>query len=207
MFSNFIATYHPAEVTREGARVEAPSGFSVGGYTYFMSKYAGLSVVGGLYRVHELERIEVWNEIISEYFPDFRGRFSCFGFDWLGRQFALDGQRLLEGEPAVLMFEPGTGEVLEIPATFASFHDDEIVNYHNEALASGFFERWSDLNKAPLAHTECAGYKVPLFLGGKDNVENLELIDMEAYWAVVGQLLSQTRDLPPGTRIGNISIS
>ena len=207
MFSNFIATYKPAEVTREGTRALPPVGFSTSGYSDFMSKYAGLSVGGGLYRIHELEKIEEWNEIISEYFAEFRDRFSCFGFDWLGRQFALDRQRLLEGEPTVLMFEPGTGDVFEIPATFASFHDDEIVNYHKEALSSDLFASWSALQKAPLAHTECAGYKVPLFLGGQENVENLELIDMEVYWVVVGQLLTKTRGLPPETKIGNISIS
>jgi hypothetical protein len=207
MFSSFIATYHPSEVKREGAIALPPPGFSVAGYTDFMSKYSGQSVAGGLYRVHELEKIEIWNEILFEYFAAFRGRFSCFGFDWLGRQFALDKQRLLEGEPAVLMFEPGMGEVFEIPATFASFHNDEIINYHKEALASDFFEDWSRLHKAPLGHTECAGYKVPLFFGGQDNVENLELIDMEVYWVLIGQLLDQTREMPPGTRIGNISIS
>jgi hypothetical protein len=207
MFSNFITTYHPAAVTREATRALPPSGLSVSGYTDFMSRYAGLSVAGGLYRIHELEKIEEWNEIVSEYFPDFRGRVSCFAFDWLGRQFALDRQRLVEDEPAVLMFEPGTGEVFEIPATFATFHDDEIVKYHNEVLASALFESWSALHTTPLAHTECAGYKVPLFLGGKENVENLELIDMEVYWVVVGQLLNKTREMPPGTKIGNISIS
>lgn len=206
MFSNFIATFEPAEVTREG-RALPPSGFSVSGYTEFMSKYAGLSVAGGLYRVHELEKIEEWNETVSEYFAEYRGRFSCFGFDWLGRQFALDRQRLLDGEPAVLMFEPGTGDVFELPVTFGAFHDDEIVNYHKEALASDLFATWSGLHKAPLTHTECAGYKIPLFLGGEDDVANLELIDMEVYWVVVGQLLNKTRGLPSGTKIGDISIS
>lgn len=207
MFSRFFETYHPVEGTREGTIASPPPGFSVTGYTDFMSRYSGLSVAGGLYRVHELERIEIWNEIISEYFATYHGRFSCFGFDWLGRQFALDRERLTGGEPAVLMFEPGTGEVFEIPATFASFHNDEIVDYHNEALASDLFESWSSLHKAPLAHTECVGYKLPLFLGGEENVDNLELIDMEVYWVVVGQLLNKTRELPPGTIIKNISIS
>ena len=33
----------------------------------------------------------------------------------------------------------------------------------------------------------CAGYKVPLFLGGDDIVENLEDSDMEVYWEVLTQ--------------------
>ncbi|WP_434798222.1 T6SS immunity protein Tdi1 domain-containing protein [Terrisporobacter vanillatitrophus] len=35
------------------------------------------------------------------------------------------------------------------------------------------------------------GYKVPLFLGGEDDISNLEEIDMEVYWSVTGQLNSQ----------------
>jgi hypothetical protein len=34
---------------------------------------------------------------------------------------------------------------------------------------------------------------VPLFLSGKDEVENLEVIDLEVYWELTGQALQQTR--------------
>ena len=207
MFSKFIAAYHPPETTRERTPAAPLSELSVAGYTEFMSNYSGLSLADGLYRVHELEKIEIWNQLVSDVFTDFPRRFSCFGFDWLGNQFALDRQRSLSGEPAILMFDAGSGEVLEVPATFASFHNDEIVNHHNAALASDFFDSWSLVHKAQLGHTECAGYKVPLFLGGKDVVENLEVIDMEVYWNITGQLWNKTRELPPGTTVGTITIS
>ena len=40
------------------------------------------------------------------------------------------------------MFEPGTGEVLDIPANIIEFHDVEIAEYHEDSLASKFFEEW-----------------------------------------------------------------
>jgi Domain of unknown function (DUF1851) len=56
----------------------------------------------------------------------------------------------------------------------------------------------------PLGTMQCTGYKVPLFLGGKDPAENLEVIDLEVYWSLSGQLRQGTQTLPPGTSIGQV---
>jgi hypothetical protein len=42
----------------------------------------------------------------------------------------------------VLMFDPATASVMKIPADFKSFHNDEIVNYSNEALDAELFSAW-----------------------------------------------------------------
>jgi hypothetical protein len=39
--------------------------------------------------------------------------------------------------------------------------------------------------------TECIGYRVPLFLGGSDTVENLEKVDLDVYWHLHGQLIQK----------------
>ena len=135
---------------------------------------------------------------IAEAFPEFADRACPFGYDWLGRQFAIDIGRQEAGQPLVLLLEPGTGEGLEIPSTFAAFHDEEIVDYRDAALASGFFDTWSRTQGAvvPLPRGNCVGYRVPLFLGGHDDVDNLELIDLEVYWTICGQLRRRTSQLP-----------
>ncbi len=46
--------------------------------------------------------------------------------------------------------------------------------------------------------------QAPLFLGGADEVGNLELSDMEVYWDMTSQLWEAVRDLPEGTKIGNV---
>jgi hypothetical protein len=61
--------------------------------------------------------------MISDAFSDYAQRACPFGYDWLGRQFALDSSRVENGESLVLLMEPGTAEVLEIPLSFAAFHE------------------------------------------------------------------------------------
>jgi Domain of unknown function (DUF1851) len=175
------------------------------GYRELAGRFAGCSFNDGIYRLHDEgtgPRGEAW---ITESFPRFASRACPFGYDWLGRQFAVDSERLEGGQPLVLLFEPGTGEVLEIPFSFARFHE-ELDELREPALAGSFFASWAQANPAllPLDVAQCAGYKVPLFLGGKDTLDNLEVIDLEVYWSVSGQLRQGTEALPPGTSIGQV---
>ena len=172
-----------------------------------LSEYGGTSFGGGIYRLHQPAHLERWTSILEEAFPTHKGRGPCFGYDWLGSHFVLDRLRTEDGEPLVLMFEPGTGEVLEITATFEQFHNQELVSDQEAVLARSFYEQWSATTRHLLSTEECAGYTVPLFLGGKDTVENLEVIDMEAYWSICGQLLNRIQGLPPGSTIKDVSIS
>ncbi|MCP2517553.1 MAG: T6SS immunity protein Tdi1 domain-containing protein [Achromobacter mucicolens] len=50
-------------------------------------------------------------------------------------------------------------------------------------------------------------YGIPLFLGGQDEVSNLELSDLDVYWHLLSQLIRQTRGLPAGTPIGPITLT
>lgn len=174
------------------------------GFNELLSNYQGTSFGQGLYRLHDYDSIEKWNKIVLEAFPEFKERIQCFGYDWLGRQFSLDRSRIVDGQPQILMFEPGTGEVLEIPCNFMQFHNDEIPNYNEACLASEFFNDWIGINNVKLTKKECAGYKVLLFLGGNDTADNLETSDMGVYWSICGQLINKTRDLPEGTKINGL---
>jgi hypothetical protein len=114
----------------------------------------------------------------------------------------LAGQEL-----GVVMAEPGTGEILEIPTTFAGFHDGILIDRAEEALARNFFEDWrSSAQGRVINASECVGYRVPLFLGGKDTVENLEVQDATVYADICGQLWQQVKDLPPGSKISEITV-
>lgn len=177
------------------------------GMTAFLSDRAGASYEHGLYRIQRIANMPRWTELAVEAFPEFRGRVFCFGSDWLGRMFALDYERTTNGQFLVLMLEPGTGQALEIPVTFMDFHNEELVQYQNEALAAEFYREWQNSGGRSPTFEQCIGYKKPLFLNGSDITENLEAIDMEVYWSIVAQLLSRIRDLPDGTSLGNIRIS
>jgi hypothetical protein len=58
-----------------------------------------------------------------------------------------------------------------------------------------------------IPYQECVGYRVPLFLNGKDAVSNQELIDTEVYWETQCQLYNQIKKLPDGTKIGSVKIN
>jgi type VI secretion system (T6SS) immunity protein Tdi1 len=125
--------------------------------------------------------------LVAEVFPEFVGSARPFAYDWLGRQFAHDRDRVVEGEALVLLLEPGTGAALEIPMSFARFHEEELVNDAEATLAQSFFEEWSASAGArlPVGRNECVGYRIPLFLGGTDTIDNLEMVDIDVYWSRV----------------------
>ena len=130
----------------------------------FMDIYGGETFLNGLYRIHNKNDVKKWNEILKRAFPKFKNGIQVFGYDWLGRNFALDTQR-----DVVLIFEPGTGEILN----------------------TEFFTEWFEANgNFVLPHNKCVGYKVPLFLNGEDDIENLEVSDMEVYWEIMMPLMN-----------------
>ena len=88
----------------------------------FLSSVEGKTFLNGMYRVFNLSEIEKWCKIVVHTFPAYKGQIKVFAYDWLGRIFAV---KKLQG--TVLMFEPGTGEVFDIPVTIEDFHNVEIV--------------------------------------------------------------------------------
>jgi hypothetical protein len=176
------------------------------GYEAFATEAAGRTFDDGLYRVHDDRSGPEAEKFISLAFPDFAGRVCPLSFDWLGRQFALDAKRSEGGEALILMLEPGTGQALEIPLSFSSFHE-QLHELREPALADSFFRRWVGTrpDSVPLLPQTCVGYQVPLFLGGRDEIDNLELIDIDVYWSICGQLRLGTRKLPEGTTIKQVS--
>ncbi len=151
----------------------------------------GRSFAGGLYRIHDQAAAARWDSEVVDAFPDFVDRITCFGCDWLGGQFALDSARTdPSGQPLVLLFEPGTHEALALPVNLTQFHEDELIQEAHAALAEPFYREWraQSGDDVPLGPGECVGYRVPLFLGGKDDVDNLERTDAEVYWSLTGQM-------------------
>lgn len=167
----------------------------------FFKQFGGTSYSGGLYRIIAPSSIAVWAERIEVAFPVYRDRAICFAYDWLGRVFALDRERLEDGRPGVVLLEPGTGQALEIPSNLETFHTDELLEYGEAALAISFHEAWLAAGGSAPRLDQCVGYRKPLFLGGADDFDNLELSDLDVYWHLFGQIIQQTRRLPTGTAV------
>jgi hypothetical protein len=155
-----------------------------------MDGYSGVSFERGLYRLHDQASGALADRVVGGGFPAFRDRIHCFGFDWMGCQFALSKDRSDGTEPLVVMFEPATGEVLEVECSFQDFHNVVVVQDTVHALAVEGFIEWAEANPGslPLDFTQCVGHKAPLFLGGEDTIENMEVGDIEVYWHLLNQL-------------------
>ena len=183
-------------------RVKANPNLSKG-LNILFQKFGGQTVESGLYRVHKFEDTVKWNDIIGELFPQFMGEIQCFGYDWLVRQFATDKDCTHKEGERVLMFEPGTEQVLEIPCNVIAFHDIEIIKNPDLCLARSFYAKWASERDIIFIENkkcgeylmpsllECVGYRIPLFLGGKDDITNLELVDMETYWTICSKLVKK----------------
>lgn len=158
------------------------------------SVLGGVSLNGGLFRWFDASAARQWGALLRGAFPSLSGRVQPFAADWLGRQFAIDSARHdADGTPQVLLLDVGAGEVLDVPTSLRGFHEEELVEFHDAALASNFYEEWrfASQDREPLMLRECVGYKVPLFLGGEDATPNLHRTDAEVHWTLTGQLLRQ----------------
>ncbi len=155
-------------------------------YNDFVTLLGGKRFGEGLFNSFSIENVEKWTEIIDQAYPEFNGLYKAFGYDWLGRCFGIDLRKKTQGN--ILMFEIGTNDVLEIPCSFEKFLNEEIPLYADACLAKSFFEEWKNNTGKELPYGRCVGYKVPLFLGGEDSVNNLEESNMEVYWGVITQI-------------------
>lgn len=177
------------------------------GLQRFFERYVGATFNEGVYRVITTEIGRFAHEFVRIAYPLYSDKVTCFASDWLGRLFCLDSDRREDGEMAVLMLEPGTGEALNIPANLRSFHDSELIQYTDAALALKLYRQWLGQGGKVPRFDQCIGYKKPLFLGGADVFENMELSDLDVYWNISAQLIHKVRGLPVGTKIGKISLS
>lgn len=173
----------------------------------FLESLGGSTFEGGLYRLYLPGQVQAATEILRAVFPEFAKRITVFGYDWLGRHFALDSGRVERGRKLLLLLEPGMGDALEIPDDVSDFHNQELVNNANDCLAVEFHKAWRERNPDDIPPDSCVGYRVPLLLGGTDTVDNLELTDLAAYLHLCAQIRQQVLHLPDGTRVSGAKIS
>jgi hypothetical protein len=141
----------------------------------------GVSIEGGLYRFHtraSAASAAVW---VREVYPVLPAHAELFGFDWLGRQFALT---VTDEGQEVLIIDAGAGGALAVDADLDEFHDVQLVEHPDSALAESLYREWraASGNTEPLDFSECVGFRVPLFDEGIEDVSNLALTDTADYW-------------------------
>lgn len=165
------------------------------------SKFGGVSFNNGAYRIVSPKNMKAANDAVALAFPEYKGAATVFGYDWLGNCFCYDLKKT-----DVLICEWGNNETYSTSCTLYNFHNRELIDHPDNALMMNFYRTWLGKNNRPPWVDQCVGYKKPLFLGGEDEVANLQTNNLEVYWSVTAQQIDKVRDLPPGTKIGKVSI-
>jgi Domain of unknown function (DUF1851) len=162
------------------------------GANEFFNLYEGCTFNNGLYRIHSIDKVNYWNSIVAEIFPNFKECIDCFGYDWLGRQFAVEKRLVSQSESPILIFDVGANLSLRVPHSFYNFHEIETVEYCNDVFYSDFFLQAKGLIDTDLPYDKCFYCETPIFLQGEYCIDNLKVMSMEVYWHIYGQILHQT---------------
>lgn len=78
-----------------------------------LDQFAGASFDSSLFRVHNKGSFYYWTKLTFEYFKKYKGTALVFGFDWMGRQFALNERA---NKSVILMLDPATAKAFELEA-------------------------------------------------------------------------------------------
>lgn len=100
----------------------------------------------------------------------------------------------------------GAGEVERVADTVEQFSNllgDEA--FVVERFAPGLVIQLRVVGQA-LAPGQVYGYKTPPALGGTYDADNVEPTDISVHFSMLGQILRQAMDLPPGTPISRILV-
>ncbi|MEV0082562.1 hypothetical protein [Saccharopolyspora sp. NPDC050642] len=189
MFEQFLDAYR---LTAAGGGQEVPDSVHPVLAPLF-SQLGGSTFDDGLYRVHTPASAAVIDGYVVDAFPELDGRVACFGFDWLGQQWAIDTGSGTPDDPHILLLNPNTGEVSPFPVAFSRFHDDVLIDIKD--LGERHFGEWAAEypGQLPLAFDECVGNKIPIFIGGDDSFENMRKQNLQVLWGAHSQILGQLR--------------
>lgn len=165
-----------------------------------LGEFGGATLSDGFYRFHTAESCQAGNTACAGLVRGFEGRFHVFAFDWLGRHLAVD-LRPATAEGKVIAVDPGAAQHLATGCTFGEWHD--AVAGRDDPLAYCLYQEWRDANPSAgaLQFDQAIGYKVPVFLGGTDEVANLEIIDLGVYFKLCTQLARSARTTRAGSTI------
>jgi hypothetical protein len=167
-----------------------------------IDQFGGATLDKGLFRIHNRGSFYYWTKLGFDYFKKYRGASYVFGFDWVGRHFAVTNKA---NKNIILMLDPATAEVFELEASIEDFFNIDLVEGKNDLLEEKRFQQLRKGISDDLAFDHCLGFIKPLFVGGKDENSNLDDSDMEIYWELNYQVYCKTKNLTDGTKL-NFSI-
>jgi hypothetical protein len=138
--------------------------------------------------------ISEWNSP-SLWKADYQGiadNIFCFAEEILGRQFVVHDEK-------IAVFEPETGELEIIASSLEEWASKMLLDYRQMA-GHPFAHEWQSIH-GPLHSRHRLMAKRPFVLGGAYSIENFAALDSVQIMKCLGNLASQLRDLPDGTKV------
>jgi hypothetical protein len=170
--------------------------------SFLLENHGGSVTNSGLFRIHTWGSSLYWTKISCNFFAAAPKTLYVYGFDWMGRNYAVD----LANSNMLFMLDYAVGEFYELEQTIEGFLNEDLVDFQKETLGVNMFKKLPKKELKNLSFDKCFSFKIPLYLGGEDEIHNYELVDMEVCWELNYQLYTQIQDLPEGTLINNIVI-
>lgn len=109
-------------------------------------------------------------------------------------------------DPMIVRLEPRQASWSDTDMRFSELIGKELIEGREDLLSEDYYRDWLAQGGGVPRPDQCIGYKVPVFLGGEDDLPNLEVAELMVCVSVSGQLSTQTADLEPGTRIDSVDI-
>lgn len=180
-------------------------------FTSFVARYAGRSFGGGILRFQAHAGgvgLTRWNGPNGwrQDWPSLPPGV-VFASDWQGNLFMFDPRRMATGERSIAWLAIGTGEYEVLDQSFSEFVGSVLPRMWRDILDLSTFSSWLDSGGSIPASEWCIGHKIPLLLGGSNDVGNFEPLDLQLWVSFAGQVYEQTKDLPPGTKISEIKMA
>jgi len=180
-------------------------------FTIFMAERARASVGGGLFRFllpDARPYLTGWNAG-NGWRADWPSAPAAVAFasDWTGRLYLLStGKQVRNSEPIVLVLDPATAEIESVDMTFGEFLGRGLATNPRHVLEADRLDAWVAAGGEVPPPGQCVAPKVPLFLGGSDDVGDLSMTSLVVLVSFCGQMWEQVKDLPPGTRISGVRL-
>lgn len=150
----------------------------------------------GIYQiVTSVESVEL-GVMIESVFPTVAGKIVPFAVDWMGRVFAIDSSLCdLHEAATVTCFDLAEPSSFTTNANFDDFHNSVAVDMTDELLNINQLHQWTASHSLPEDGVSCIGYKIPLFMGGLDEIDNMELSIRSVYLHLLTELFKVTDHL------------
>lgn len=160
----------------------------------FFFTYGNATYNNGLYRTHSIDSSIKWTGLLEEYYPAFKGKVRCFGYDWEGNMIV---QRMDGRQSVIMIFEIATGDYYELEQTIEGFHEEDLVDHKEDTLhVEKFLLVTSHLGLSSISRNDCIAHRVSLLMGGEDVAENMEVTDLEVNWSIQQQLMDEINKMP-----------